>query len=57
MQSSLPAEAGNRNIKAVDLADSAEIAKIVGTANQTDGPNATRVYSEIIARKVAILAL
>jgi len=42
MQSSLPAEPGNRNIKAVDLADSAEIAKIVGTANQTDAQSATR---------------
>ena len=31
MQSLLPAEPGNRNIKAVDLADSAEIAKIVET--------------------------
>src|ERR1700681_3158672 len=31
MQSSLPAEPIDRNIKAVDLADSAEIAKIVAT--------------------------
>jgi hypothetical protein len=41
MQSSLPAEPGNQNIKAVDLANSAEMAKIVGTANQTDALSAT----------------
>src|ERR1700722_1679586 len=32
MQPSLPAEPGDRNIKAADLADSADIAKIVDTA-------------------------
>jgi hypothetical protein len=42
MQSSLPAEPGNRNIKAADIADSADVAKIVETAAQTDAQSTTR---------------
>jgi hypothetical protein len=42
MQSSLPEEPTDRNIKAVDLADSAEIAKIVETATQTKVRQAMR---------------
>jgi hypothetical protein len=56
MQSSLPVEPGDRNIKAADVAEIGDIAKIVETATQTDEHDAGMplVDPEIIARKVAI---
>src|SRR5450631_3470215 len=36
MQASLPVEPADRNIKAVDIADSGEVAKIVEAAAQTE---------------------
>jgi hypothetical protein len=51
MQSSLPAEPTDRNIKAVDLAEIAKIAKIVEAATTGEMP---LVDPEIIARKAAI---
>jgi hypothetical protein len=41
MQPSLPAGPGDRNIKAADIADSAEVAKIVEIATQTNTQSAT----------------
>jgi hypothetical protein len=41
MQPSLPAEATDRNIKAADIADSVEVAKIVEAAAQTDSQSTT----------------
>jgi hypothetical protein len=58
MQSSLPAEPIDRNIKAVDVAEIGDIAKIVETAIRTDAQSTTwgmpRVNLEIITRKAAI---
>jgi hypothetical protein len=42
MQSSLPVEPGNQNIKAADVAEIGDIAKIVETATQTDAQSTTR---------------
>jgi hypothetical protein len=41
MQTSLPPEPGDRNIKAADVADSVEIAKIVEIATETNAQSAT----------------
>jgi hypothetical protein len=41
MQSSLPVEPTDRNIKPADIADSAEIANFVEIATQTDAPSTT----------------
>jgi hypothetical protein len=39
MQTSLPADPADRNIKAADVADFAEVTKIVETETQTDAQN------------------
>jgi hypothetical protein len=60
MQSSLPAEPGNRNIKAADVAEIGDIAKIVETATRTDAQSTTweclcLIQKSLLARRLSLI--